>query len=295
MPKTILLDGGTGRELKRRGIDVPSTIWSAQALMTAPSAVRDVHADYIRAGADVITTNNYTCTRDILGSVGLAGRLSELTVLARDIANEARAEWGQSGVRIAGSLPPLISSYRPDLVHPETVMRAAYDEIAGLLAPGVDLFLCETMATAVEARIAAMAALATGKPVWVSFTLEDSTYNGRLRSGESVAEALAALDGLAIDAVLFNCTPPEAIDVALPEIRACAGGKIGAYANAFLPVPKQWVMASDGLNPTRPELDAARYGQFAAGWLKDGIDIVGGCCGIGPEHIRRLRDLIDGA
>lgn len=293
MARTIVLDGGTGRELSRRGVEVPPNIWSAHALMHAPDAVCDVHLDYYRAGADVVTTNNYTTTPDILGRADLGHRFQELTAIARDLAMDAKARSGRKGARIAGSLPPLVSSYRPDLVKKPAEMRPIYDEMAGILAPGVDLFICETMSSATEARTAAAAGLATGKPVWVSWTLEDETYNGRLRSGETIAQALAALDGLDVEAVLFNCTPPEAIDVGLPELRPQTKRKIGAYANAFLPVPKKWLLNENGLNKLRGDVDADMYGAFAQRWLKDGIDILGGCCGIGPEHIRKIRDMVD--
>lgn len=295
MTRTIVLDGGTGRELSRRGVEVPPSIWSAHALMHAPDAVRAVHEDYYRAGADVITTNNYTTTPDILGRAGIGHRFKELTALARDLAGEAKAKAGRKDVRIAGSLPPLISSYRPDLVMAPEKMRPIYDEMAGILAPGVDLFICETMSSAVEGRTAAQAGIAAGKPVWVSWTLEDEIYNGKLRSGETIAQALTAIEDLPVEAVLFNCTPPEAIDVALPELRSQTKRKIGAYPNAFLPVPKKWLLTEDGLNKLRGDVDADMYGAFAERWLAGGIDIVGGCCGIGPEHIRCLRDLVDAA
>jgi S-methylmethionine-dependent homocysteine/selenocysteine methylase len=245
------------------------------------------------SGADVITTNNYTTTPDILSRAGLGHRFQELTTVARDLAMDAKAKSGRKGARIAGSLPPLISSYRPDLVMTPEKMRPIYDEMAGILAPGVDLFICETMSSATEARTAAQAGLAAGKPVWVSWTLEDETYNGRLRSGETIAQALAALDGLDVEAVLFNCTPPEAIDIGLPELRPQTKRKIGAYANAFLPVPKKWLLNENGLNKLRGDVDADMYGAFAQRWLNDGIDIMGGCCGIGPEHIRKIRDMVD--
>lgn len=293
MTHTIVLDGGTGRELSRRGVEVPPNIWSAHALMHAPGAVRDVHLDYYRAGADVITTNNYTTTPDILGRIGISHRVAELTAIARDLAMDAKAKSGRKSARIAGSLPPLVSSYRPDLVKKPEEMRPIYDEIAGILAPGVDLFICETMSSAVEARTAAQAGLAAGKPVWVSWTLEDELYTGRLRSGETIAQALAALDGLDVEAVLFNCSPPEAIDVGLPELRPQTKRKIGAYANGFLPVPKKWLLNEGGLNKLRGDVDADMYGAFAQRWLNEGIDIVGGCCGIGPEHIRKIRDMVD--
>ena len=113
--RTILLDGGMGRELRFRGVEVPDTIWSANALMAAPDVVHQIHLDYIDAGADVITTNTYGVIRDDLAQIGLEDRFSELNRLACELANDAR-NVSERPVWVAGSLPPLRGSYRPDLV-----------------------------------------------------------------------------------------------------------------------------------------------------------------------------------
>ena len=205
----IVLDGGTGRELERRGVAVPSGIWAAQALMDAPEAVVEVHRDFIAAGADVVITNNYAVVPRMLATAGAEGRFEELTALSGALAQEARVGCDRD-VRIAGSLPPLASSYRPDMVGSSDETMPVYAKIVATLAPLVDLFVCETMTTAEEARTAVTAATESGRPVWVSWTLSDEA-TGRLRSGETVAEAVAALEDLPVEACLFNCCSPESI------------------------------------------------------------------------------------
>lgn len=284
----ILLDGGMGGELMKRGWDSP-TIWSARALMEAPDVVRDLHRAFIAAGAEIITTSNYSCTPKILGRAGHGARVSELIARARDVANEARQ--GQASVRVAGSLPPLVGTYDPDLVEPKETMRAVYDEIAGTLASGVDLFICESMTTGIEARMAAEAAAATGKPVWVSYILMDSGSN-RIRSGETIDEALRALDGVGVEAVLFNCCSPEAIGAALPEIARKTRLKTGGYANAFRPIPDQYKRERDGRRSFRDDVDPLSYARAVESWLASGAAIVGGCCGTGPGHIRAIAEAI---
>ena len=209
----ILLDGGVGRELKRRGVEVPPTTWTAKALLSDPDTVRDVHAAFIEAGADVITANNYAVVPKLLMTEGMDGRLVELTQLAARLANQAR-ETGGRNVLIAGVLPPLARTYRADLVGTAHETYPIYREIADSLAADVDIMLCETMSSSVEARVAAQAAAQTGRRIWVSWTLDDEA-SGRLRSGESVSQALAALDGIPVEATLLNCTQPESISVAL--------------------------------------------------------------------------------
>ena len=286
-----LLDGGMGRELRRRGVPIPDTIWSANALLVAPEVVRAVHDDFIAAGADVITANTYGIVPQALAREGLAERFEDLTREACAIARAAADAAGRR-VLVAGSLPPQGGSYRPDLVLPLAEIEPIYRAQAAAMAPFVDLVICETMSSAAEALAAATGAAAAGKPVWVSFTLHED-HSGALRSGESVAEAAAALADLPVAALLANCCPPESITAAMPALGRPAGG----YANAFRPVPEDWTLdgegEGDGLIPLRDDLDPETYAAFAADWLAAGASIVGGCCGIGPAHIARLRRLID--
>jgi S-methylmethionine-dependent homocysteine/selenocysteine methylase len=291
--RPLLLDGGTGRELRRRGVPILDTIWSANALIVAPDAVREVHRDYIIAGADVITTNTYGLIRDRLAVEGIEDRYAELNRLACELARQSREDAGRP-VAIAGSLPPLRGSYRADLVGPYEEILPLYREQVELLAPHVDLFLCETMASAAEALAAATAASESGKPVWVSWTLHED-QSGRLRSGETVSEAAAAIAHLPISAFLANCCAPESISAAMDGLAGLKRGPVGGYANAFRPVPKDWVMDRDGLLPLRDDLNPDEYAAHVAHWHDHGASIVGGCCGTGPEHIKRLRGMMDEA
>ena len=285
-PGPIILDGGMGRELQRRGLARVGSIWSAEALLTHPEVVRDIHLAFIEAGAEVVTTNTYAAVPHLLRREGMEDRLGELLDLAVRLAQEARTASGRP-VRIAGSLPPLNASYRPELVGPEEEIEPVYREIAGRLAPGVDLFLCETLSSAAEARAAARAAAAFGKPVWVAWTLADAA-DGRLRSGENVAEALAALAGLPVEAVLFNCCTPESVSRALPELRAATTRPVGAYANALQAFGEGYVLGERGETPEREDITPAAYANLAREWRAAGADIIGGCCGIGPAHIAEL-------
>ena len=142
--RTIILDGGMGRELRFRGIDVMTSIWSAKALIDAPQVVREVHSDFITAGADIITINSYGIIKSNLAWAGIEDRFKELNRLACDLAKEARDASGRA-VLIAGSLPPLAGSFRPDRVGKFEEIEPLYREQAEVLAPYVDLLLCETI------------------------------------------------------------------------------------------------------------------------------------------------------
>ncbi|MDP6786701.1 MAG: homocysteine S-methyltransferase family protein [Rhodospirillales bacterium] len=281
---TVLLDGGMGVELTARGFNADAKV-AGHALIESPSVICDVHREFIAAGAEVITTWNYAITPYRLALSDLRGRLGEITRIAVEMANEARG--GKAGVRVAGSLPPLRASYEPNTQDPAS-MAEEYAEIAGHLAPGVDLFICETMASAGEARAAAGAAQGHGKPVWVSWTLRDEC-DGLLRSGETVDAALAALDGIAVEAVLFNCCDAAAITDAMPHLRAKTKRTIGAYANALMPIAKDWKRDGNVLREFR-DVTPEDYAHIVGQWRAAGAEIVGGCCGIGPDHIARLRE-----
>jgi S-methylmethionine-dependent homocysteine/selenocysteine methylase len=287
-PGLILLDGGMGQELINRGVSGQGVLWSAKALFDNPPAVQAVHEDYIRAGADVITTNSYACIRNNFAPLGLLDRLGEMNRLAAMLARQARDKAGKN-VLIAGSMGPQNGSYRPDLVGSYDETEALYREQAGFLAPFVDLFICETMSCIREARAAATAALSTGKPVWLSWSIEDSG-EARLRSGESVLEAWKDIDGMGVSAVLLNCSPPEAIGKVLPELAALSNVPVGAYANAFTPIPEKWDFHGEtSIPPSRTDVTPQAYAEHAASWLKSGARIIGGCCEVGPSHIEYLH------
>ena len=294
LSKPVLLDGGMGRELRFRDVEILDTIWSANALLTAPEVVYEVHRDYIAAGADVITTNTYGLIRAELAREGVESRFAELNVLACRLAERARDE-AERPVLIAGSLPPLRGSYRPDLVGPFEEIEPLYREQAELLAPHVDLFICETMSSAAEGHAAAYAAVTTGKPVWVSWTLHEDR-SGKLRSGETIAEASATLDELPIEGMLANCCAPESISAAMAALTATGRPYVGGYANTFPPVPEDWTL--DGTEPTdgvlglRDDLDPDAYTTHAERWITAGATVIGGCCGTRPAHIARLRELL---
>jgi S-methylmethionine-dependent homocysteine/selenocysteine methylase len=281
-----------GRELRFRGIETPPTIWSAHGLLAAPEVVRQIHLDYILAGADIITTNTYGIIRRDLAKIGLEDRFAELNRLACSMALEARSAVDHP-VLIAGSLPPLRGSYRPDLVGELQEIQPLYREQADLLAPHVDILLCETMSSAAEGRAAAWAACQTGLPVWVSWTLHEDR-SGRLRSGETLGEAVAALANLPVTGFLVNCCAPESITHALPDLLATGARYVGGYANTFTPIPDDWELGgdkeNDGWLTLRQDLDPESYAVHVGDWLEAGATVVGGCCGTRPAHISHIYE-----
>jgi S-methylmethionine-dependent homocysteine/selenocysteine methylase len=294
MSRTLILDGGMGRELSRNGAPFRQPEWSALALMEGPDYVRKAHDAFIAAGADVITTNSYAIVPFHIGADRFRSDGRRLADLAGRIAREA-ANAAPHPVQVAGSLPPLFGSYRPDLFIEKEAAGIAAVLIEGL-APHVDHWLAETQGSIAEAASLQKALAGDTRPLWVSFTLEDekgAEANPRLRSQEPVERAVEAVLGWNAAALLFNCSQPEVMAAALERARAviAKSGKpltLGVYANAFPPV-REDVAANEGLSPIRADLDPPRYLKFVQDWIGNGAGIVGGCCGIGPEHIGEIR------
>lgn len=284
-----ILDGGMGGELQARTGSAHG-LWSAAALIEAPDLVQAIHHEYIEAGADVITTNTYSTIPSYLEKGELGHRYEELTALGGRLAREV-ADSVEREIQVAGSIPPLSESYRFDLVPAPEEAAPIYATIVSALRPYVDFYLCETMSTAEEARTAALAVLehGGGKPVYVAWTLKETPGAG-LRSGETIEEALRRLDDLDIAGFLFNCTHPEAIEVALTELDKLTDRPLGCYPNRLNAVPEGWTLDNEITTGGRDDLPIEVYLASIDRCIRAGATIVGGCCGIGPKYIEALSE-----
>ena len=279
-----------GAELIKRGLTPRTGLWSARALLDEPEGVVQVHAEYIEAGASVITTNSYSTIPSYLAKADMAESYQELTVVAAKLARRA-ADSATIPVRVAGCLPPLDESYRHDLVPEDEPSQAVYRELVTVLTPYADLYLCETMSCVREAVNASSAARAVDphKPLWVAWTLHETPGEG-LRSGESLAEALAAVQPFEPDAYLFNCTSPAAISAAVETLAKLTNKPIGAYPNSYH-VPEGWTLDNEKSVEAR-DMTTEDFVAFSRDWRNKGASILGGCCGIGPSHIDAMaKDL----
>jgi S-methylmethionine-dependent homocysteine/selenocysteine methylase len=297
MAGITLLDGGTGRELKRIGAPFAQPEWSARALIESPHYVTRVHESYFAAGADVITTNSYAVVPFHIGADRFRTQGASLAALAGRLAREV-ADKASRGVTVAGSLPPIGGSYRADWFDADAA-RPILGTLVAALRPSIDLWLAETLSLVAEAELVREAVGEDGKPLWLSFTLTDECSPGqpvRLRSGEAIADAVAAAIRLKAAAVLFNCSQPEvmgeAVTAAAQFLRerglSADALRIGVYANAFPPQGAD-VEANADLSDIRADLTPAGYLNWARDWVARGASTIGGCCGIGPEHIAALR------
>jgi len=291
-----ILDGGMGKELLRIGAPFQQPEWSALALMEDPAAVRQAHQNFVDAGADVITTNTYAVVPFHLGDERFAERGLELASLAAGIAREV-ADAADRPIRVAGSLPPLFGSYEPEKFEPDRAPEI-YDVLVKAQVDKVDFWVGETISSLAEFDAVANAIAGRGEELWASFTVEDDPPHdrARLRSGESIEAAVAHVAGK-VSAMLFNCSQPERMAAALADAAAAVGAagsvgsmQLGVYANAFVDKEEGYA-ANDVVLEHRADLTPTAYAEMVAGWIDLGASIVGGCCGIRPDHIEALGQL----
>ena len=297
----IILDGGLGRQLQAMGAPFGQPEWSALALMEAPQTVRDVHDAFIAAGADVISTNTYAIVPFHIGEDRYEAESEELLTLAAKLARDA-ADAVPHEVQVAASVPPMFGSYKPDAFEVQGARRMM-QHFRRFLAPVADIFIGETLSSISEVTTYLDMFADCAADLWVSVTLEDVdpvAGKPRLRSGEPLTELLLSIEGLRFDALLFNCSQPEVMKDAVAQSRSeleafssqhgAARPMIGAYANAFPKMDDDYKAANENIHQLRKEITPDAYLRFAHEWAESGADIIGGCCGISPDHIRVLAE-----
>ena len=284
--EVVLLDGGTGSELQRRGVPMNKAAWSGLAVHTHPGIVREVHEAYIEAGAEVIITNTFGTTRFVLEAAGLGREFENINRNAVRLAVEAREASG-GHVAIAGSLsnlPPGMLARNYPLAEAEL---AGLRELGAILADnGADLIALEMMQDTRHAAWAMEAALATGLPVWLGVSCRRRPDGGGLVGFDlpdvAFATVLDTLIPMGPDAVnIMHCE----LDVVAPAMDMVAErwrGPVGVYPEVGDFNPPEWVFDPD----STPE----GFVQQARDWAARGALLIGGCCGTTPEHIQALHE-----
>ena len=286
----LLLDGGMGQELIRRSPSPAHHLWSLQVMLEQPELVAEVHRDFCNAGANIACLNTYAITRARLARGKGLPPIGDLLDRARELGEQGAAASHNSDAAIIASLPPLVASYRSDTQLPLEKAIGEYRELIALQKRAVDGFLAETIPSINEAE--AVLTAAENEDVRIVLGLTVSDEDGKqLRSGEALVNALVAIERFNPLAVVINCSKPEAITEAL-AILAESRFPFGAFANGFTSV--------DALEPggvvdvleARKDLGPEQYAAFAGRWLDAGASVIGGCCEVGPDHIRALSTLL---
>lgn len=293
----ILLDGGVSTEIQRRGVAMDDKVWSGIAHMSHPDTVREVHEAYIHAGAQVITANTFATARHVLESLGLDDEIKSINQRAVQLAREARDNAATSETWIAGSMSSMSGLGRPRKDAMTEQAAASYRELAEILAEaGVDLIIAEMMKDPVNAPLVIEAALATGLSVWIGYSVMLAADGGRVLSWRmnnadetfppddfsALVAAISPLGGSAAGVMHSRVADiPPALEI---MERHWTGPKL-AYAETGRLEAPDWVF--EEICP--PDAYAVEVEQ----WLgRYGVQIIGGCCGTGPEHIRVLKERV---
>jgi S-methylmethionine-dependent homocysteine/selenocysteine methylase len=281
--RTLVIDGGTGTELRRRGFPMHAAVWSALAARTHYALLRAIHLEHIEAGADVVTANTFATSRFVLEAAGLGAEVAALNRLSVQAALDARERAGRD-VAIACSLSCQPPRFDPRAYPGRATESAAYRELAELFAEaGADLISLEMLQDTEHAPLACEAARASGLPFWLGVSCRDA--GGQLTAFDypdvPFADCLDLLLPYAPAAVNVMHSPRAVVDVALASVRERWHGFVGAYPA----LPGNGALEQDIGEPIAP----ADFADLAMGWVARGAHIVGGCCGATPEHVRALR------
>ena len=295
--EVVILDGATGTELQRRGVSMDPAAWCGPATLHSDALLTEIHADYIAAGAEVITANTYASSRLMLTPAGYGDRVEDINRRAVEAALRARdrAPAGAEVV-VAGSLSHMVpltggtAVVDRDNVPGDAEIAAAFDELARILAAaGCDLIILEMMYHPGRIRLALDAALATGLPVWFGLSARRGPQ-GRVVSFEqgedlSLDEVTDLIPDQGVDAAGVMHSSADLTAEALRSVRRNFDGPLMAYPDSGYFEMPDWRFV-DVITPERFE-------AYCRDWITSGVQILGGCCGLTVAHVEaavRARD-----
>lgn len=300
--RVVLIDGGTGTEIERRGIETVTEAWSSTGALNGPQVVQEVHEDYLRAGARVIIANTFATSRHALADAGMVHLFEDLNRDGVLLAKKAVEASGKDAV-VAGG----ITDWSWTRIHPPLdELRTDVETQAKIMADaGAELLMLEMMSETDRMPVVLDAAQQSGLPVWVGFSFTTGFLEGeagyqlepgeevpphpapgqvRLLNGPTLAEGLQAVSDQ--DVAVVNLMHSEVADInaALDVTDQHWSDTVGVYAHTGHFVKPNWIF-NDVISPEE-------YSTAAMGWLDRGVKVIGGCCGIGPAHIELTGDKI---
>ena len=287
-PRPIILDGATSTELQRMGVPMSADTWSGLAAITHPDVLRELHVEYLRAGAEVIIANTYAAAPQHVAAAGYGGRAREINVRSAELALEAREAAADGPAWVAGSLslmaPGFHSAKRPSPLEHAEGLRAQAEWLA---EAGVDLLVLEMLRDIEWSTAAVDAALSVGLPVWSGFSCEVDESGVLMTQGKvgepvPLEDALRAVTGRGEALVAVMHSEIDDTGPGLECARGVCEAPLGAWPNCGTIVPPNWQFE----NVATPEA----FAGVAARWVEDGVKVIGGCCGLGPDHIRAVAE-----
>ena len=291
--EVVILDGGMGAELEKFGASIDKDLWSGRCSIDNPEIVREVHQNFVNSGADVITTNTYASTPISMKEYGYEGYIEDWNNASVKIARQV-ADSSDREVAVAGSVSTCGSW---DKIEPKLLKPGFDQQISILSDAGVDLIILEAMTSSTRTIEAILeCSNKTNLPVWLSISCALDREQNKLMLGyqESINYskaffyddfeiAINKFTSMHDGPILVAHTDFKITNQAVKEIRKNHKGIIGAYPNNGFFEKPHWNTAEDIL--------PKNYCEEAKLWIESGAQIIGGCCGIGPSHIKSLSDL----
>ncbi len=293
----IMIDGGTGTEVERRGVPQLQNAWNGGGTLSHPDIVRGIHEDYIRHGAEIVISNTFATSRNTLQDAGVPELFPDYNHRAVELAREARAAMDRPNVLVAGGISHWSFSGRlPSL---DDLRDGAAEQAWIMAEAGADLVMLEMMVEISRMLAVLEGAQTSGLPVWVGLSCApdtdgtmclqagDTNAQGEVvaRSGETLRDAIAALGGYDVPLLSIMHTDVRHIDACLDIVDANWTGLIGVYAHSGRFIDNQWIFEGT-ISPTE-------YADASQRWLNRGVQIIGGCCGIRPDHIAAMSRSVD--
>ena len=304
--EVIVLDGATGSEIARLGAEMHSSAWCGAANKTHPDIVRQVHEEYIRAGADVVTANTFSTSRHVLASAGLADETVSINARAVELAREAVDSVSpERPIAVAGSMSNM-RAWIPGTVSPDPRFLPTpeeesnnYQEVAQTLAEsGVDLILMEMMTDIDRSSMAISAAVETGLPVWIgnSCTLRDdgsaSVWNPHSEEPQRLSPDHIKSEDKSYETLIeaMLSFQPQVMGVMHSTIETTNAGLQTLFEHWQGPVMAYPETSSEVKNGISDQVEPAIFAEHCHEWVGNGVQIIGGCCGTTIEHIRAMVD-----
>ena len=291
----ILIDGATGTEAERRGVPQLKNAWNAGGALTHPDIIKEIHSDFIKEGAEIIISNTFASCKHLMKDADCLDDFELINKRSVELAVEARNDLKKNDVLVAGGISHW--SFTNKLPSLNDLEEGASEQSTIMKEAGADLILLEMMIDIPRMLSVLKGVKNSNLPIWVGLSckpddkgvmrllsgqkdLFDSSPN--LREGETLKEAISSLQGQNIPLINIMHTDVEYIEECLDIVKNNWGGLIGVYAHSGDDIQMEWTFDQ--------VISPEDYLNYCEKWLKKGINIIGGCCGTGPEHIRFLRD-----
>jgi S-methylmethionine-dependent homocysteine/selenocysteine methylase len=278
----ILIDGATGTEIERRGVPQLENAWNGGGALSHPEVLRAVHEDYIREGAEIVIANTFATHRHALRDAGVEQQFEAFNRRGVELAKEARARLQAPDVLVAGGLS--YWAWSGNWAAPAD-LRAGAEEQASIMAEaGADLLMLEMMVDIDRLLVTLEAAQTSGLPVWVGLSCKpDESGAMTLLRGGLLADALESIKGKHVPLISIMHTEVKHIDACLDIVDDHWPGPVGVYAHSA-----RWENQAAFFDVTISPKD---YAAQAKSWLERGVQVIGGCCGLGVDHIKALKRL----